>query len=373
VYVDSQKVFSQKIEALNLAESRGIFSLVDYKVLRSQGNRFYKLYIDDGNKLSFYNTSPGNGQIKIDSTKISTVRIVLKDIYGNTSQATVRLKPSPRVKEVKLLEAATVPAAYDIQENVLSIITQPCKGQKAIAYINGIPHDLSADYFNLNKSVYLFDLRKGIPDSINVCGQSLIPNIKATIASGNEYKYYSDRMDVQLPKGALFDTLYFNANHQLRADSSEVFTIGSPFIPLNRNISISLKPVRKYATEKNVGVYRVIGKGYSYEGGRWTNGSLNFVAREFGNFTILADKVAPTIQVIYVNNQAARFRIKDALSGIASYEATLNGKWLLMNFDAKSSMLMSEKLDKKQLLRGDFILTVTDNAGNKKVYTHKIL
>ena len=42
MFVDSQKVFSQKIEELNLQESRGIYTLIDYKVLRSQGNRFYK-------------------------------------------------------------------------------------------------------------------------------------------------------------------------------------------------------------------------------------------------------------------------------------------------------------------------------------------
>ena len=116
----------------------------------------------------------------------------------------------------------------------------------------------------------------------------------------------------------------------------------------------------------------MIGKGFSYEGGKWVNGSLNFVTREFGNFTILKDNIPPTIRVIYINNQAARFKINDALSGINSFEATLNGQWLLMNYDAKSDIIMSEKLTKSPL-KGDLVLTVTDNAGNKKVYTHRIL
>ena len=372
VFVDSVRIFNQKIEEVNLSDSRGIFSLIDYKAHRSYGNRFYKLYIDDGNKLSFYNTSPGNGQIHLDSTKVSNVLIVLKDIYGNASRVSFKLKPVTVSKEVKLLEAATVPVAYDIQENTLSIITQACKGVPATASISGVTKALTPDYFNTGKSVYLFDLRREIPDSINVCGQVLIPNIKATIPSTTEFKYYSERVDVQLPKGALFDTLYFNVSHQLQADSTEVFTIGSPFVPLNRNISVSLKPVSKYSSDKNVGVYRLVGKGFSYEGGKWSNGSLNFTTREFGTFTILKDNVPPTIQVIYVNNQAARFRIKDALSGINSFEATLNGQWLLMNYDAKSNIIMSEKLSKQQLLKGDFVLTVTDNAGNKKIYTQRI-
>lgn len=372
VYVDSVRIFNQKIEEVNLTDSRGIYSLIDFKAHRSHGNRFYKLYIDDGNKLEFYNTSPGNGQIRIDSTKTSNVLIVLKDIYGNASQVSLKLKHVIPSKEVKLLEAATVPAAYDIQENTLSIITKSCSEMPAKAYINGSEREITPDYFSAGKSVYLFDLRKQIPDSVRVCGQTLTPNIKATVPSGVEFKYYSERIDVQLPKGSLFDTLYLNTNHLVRTDSMEVFTVGSPFIPLNRNITVSLKPSRTYSTDKNIGVYRMVGKGFSYEGGRWVNGSLNFVTREFGNFTILKDNIPPTIRVIYVNNQATRFKIKDDLSGINSFEATINGQWLLMNYDAKSNMIMSEKLTKGPL-KGDFVLTVTDNAGNKKIYSQKIL
>jgi Peptidase family M23 len=372
VYLDSVRIFSQKIEELDLKEPRAIYSLIDYKAHRSYGNRFYKLYIDDGNTLGFYTNSPGNGQIIVDSTKTSTIRIVLKDIYGNASQINLRLKPVPVVKEVKLLEPATIPAAYDIQENTLSIITKTCPNTPARYYVNGTETERQPDYFNAGKSVYLFDLRKHIPDSVTVCAQTLIPNIKATVPSGVDFKYYSERIDIQLPKGSLFDTLYLNANHQVRADSSEVFTVGNPFMPLNRSITVSLKPVAKYSADKRIGVYRIIGKGYSYEGGKWLNGSISFTTREFGNFAILEDNLPPTIQVIYINNQAARFKIKDALSGINSFEATLNGKWILMNYDAKSNAIMSEKLNKHELLKGDFILTVTDNAGNKKTLKHRI-
>lgn len=372
VFVDSVRIFSQKIEELDLSEPRGIYSLIDYKAHRSYGNRFYKLYIDDGNNLTFYTASPGNGQIRVDSAKMQRVVIVLKDIYGNASEVSFRLKPVPVTKEVKLLEPATVPAAYDIQENTLSIIAKACPATPAKAYVNGAEIALEPDYYNIGKSVYLFDLRKRIPDSVRVCDQTLIPNIKATVPSGVDFKYYSERIDVQLPKGSLFDTLYLNANHQVRPDSVEIFTVGSPFVPLNRPVTVSLKPLSRFPAEKRIAVYRMVGKGYAYEGGRWLNGSISFTTREFGNFVILEDKVPPTLQVIYVNNQAARFRIKDALSGIHSFEAILNGKWLLMNYDAKSGTLMSEKLNKHELLRGELTLTVTDNAGNKKIYKHRI-
>jgi hypothetical protein len=372
VFVDSQKVFSQKIEELDLSESRSIYTLIDYKTLRSQGNRFYKLYIDDGNKLDFYNSSPGSGQIKVNPDKISNVLIVLKDIYGNTTQVNLRLKPSTPIKQVNTLEAAKIPLAYDVQENTLAITTQPCVGKKTIAYVKGIPTEMEATYFSKGKSVYLFDLRKYIPDSVNVCGQTLTPNIKAVIPAGTEYKYYSDRLDVQFSKNTLFDTVYFNALHQVATNNTEIFTVGNALIPLNRNISISLRPTLQYSTDKNVGIYRMVGKTFGYEGGKWVNGSMNFSTREFGNFTILADTVPPTIHLIYANNQAVRFKIRDHLSGIASFEATINGKWLLMNYDAKNDVIMSERQSKDELLKGDLELVVTDNAGNKKVFRQKI-
>ncbi|HMV09847.1 MAG TPA: M23 family metallopeptidase [Cyclobacteriaceae bacterium] len=372
VYLDSVRIFSQKIEELDLNDPRGIYGLIDYKAHRSYGNRFYKLYIDDGNRLGFYSTSPGNGQIRVDSTKTSNIRIVLKDIYGNTSQVNLKLKPVPVVKEVRLLEPATVPAAYDIQENTLSITTKTCPDIPARAYVNGAETLVKPDYFSAGKSVYLFDLRKQIPDSVKVCDQTLIPNIKATVPAGVDFKYYSERIDVQLPKASLFDTLYLNASYTIRPDSSEVFTVGNPFVPLNRPVTVSLKPLTKFSTDRKTGVYRMIGKGYGYEGGKWLNGSISFTTREFGNFVILEDNIPPTIQTIYINNQAARFKIKDALSGINSFEATLNGKWLLMTYDAKSNTIMSEKLNKHELLKGDFVLTVTDNAGNKKILKHRI-
>jgi hypothetical protein len=60
------------------------------------------------------------------------------------------------------------------------------------------------------------------------------------------------------------------------------------------------------------------------------------------------------------------------LSGIKSYEATLNGEWLLMHYDAKSSTIWSEPKDKSKPLKGEFTLTVTDNSGNTETFTTNI-
>jgi hypothetical protein len=66
------------------------------------------------------------------------------------------------------------------------------------------------------------------------------------------------------------------------------------------------------------------------------------------------------------------FTIDDAMSGIASYEATLNGEWVLMHYDPKKKLIWSELLDKSKPISGDFALVVTDNAGNKKSLNLKL-
>ena len=121
-----------------------------------------------------------------------------------------------------------------------------------------------------------------------------------------------------------------------------------------------------------MGVYRLEGKSYAFMGGSWGNGAVHFSTREFGNFTILQDLNPPTIKPVVVNNYVARFKIHDELSGIASYRATVDGQWLLMYYDSKTSTIWSERLNKAELMKGEFKLVVVDEAGNRAVYTNKL-
>ena len=372
--VDSQLIFNQSIDKINVAKGREILTLMDFKALRNNGNRFYKLFLDDGNGLNFYDQSPGDGKIKVKPGQDTQVEVTLKDSFGNTSQCTFRLRPTPLTREVTLLEPLKSELEYDLQENILMITTKPCRADsnRATVYANKTWHVIEPDYANGNRTVYLLDLRKEIPDSIVVCNRAVIPKIVASIPSQGQYHYYSDRMDVQFPVNAVYDTVYLNADHKLFADSSEVFTLGSPYIPLNKTIKVTIRPEKKIKWNNSMGVYRLEGKSYAFMGGSWGNGAVHFSTREFGNFTILQDLNPPTIKPVVVNNYVARFKIHDELSGIASYRATVDGQWLLMYYDSKTSTIWSERLNKAELMKGEFKLVVVDEAGNRAVYTNKL-
>ena len=374
VKVDSQLIVKQSIDKVNIAQTRAIYTLMDFKTMRTKGTRFYKLYIDDGNSLKFYDQSPGSGRVKVNPVKESAIEIIMKDSDGNASNVSFRLQPDELAKEVPSLEIVNTEISSDIMENIMMVTTKTCptSGNKARIFRDGISTEVEPDYFNQNQAVYLIDLRKTIPDSILVCEKSLLPKINATVPSGTEYKFYGNLMDITFSRDAIYDTVYLNTNYTLTPGGYEVYTIGNRAVPLNKTISVSLKPRKSYAKQVNMGVYRVAGRGYTYLGGDWINDRINFNTREFGDFMVLQDSLAPTIKPVFVNSSSARFKIKDNLSGISLYEATVNGEWVLMHYDNKNGVIWTERSNKRVPMKGLFELTVTDKAGNKSTFRQKI-
>lgn len=374
MWVDSALVFSQAIDKIDLNETRAIYTLMDFRTMRTKGTRFYKLYIEDGNTLKFYDSSPSNGKIAVNPNKLSTVQIRMKDSRENTSVITFKLQPNPVTREVPTLEPlpATTDVAYEVIGNTLQVTARGAKefASKATIYVRGTVTEAEPDYANTNRKVYLVDLRRGLPDSIVVNNKTVLPGLTATIPSGTEYKYYGDGMDLQFPLGALYDTAYLGTAHFLRA-GSEVFTIGTRVIPLHKSITVSLQTNNTYLPNDRWAVYRISGKSYAFIGGEWINDRIQFTTRELGDFTLLRDVAPPTIRAISINNQTVRFKIRDELSGIASFQATINGQWLLMHYDSKIATIWSERPDKAPL-KGTLELVVTDNAGNKSTFKQTI-
>jgi len=103
--------------------------------------------------------------------------------------------------------------------------------------------------------------------------------------------------------------------------------------------------------------------------------SLFYSVKSLGSYKLAVDSIPP--KIIPVNKASAKtkvfsgktiqFTIVDALSGIGSYRFTVNGKWQLAEFDAKSkkvSCLISDELS------GTFKaqIGVKDKCGNSAVY-----
>jgi hypothetical protein len=197
-------------------------------------------------------------------------------------------------------------------------------------------------------------------------------NIADQIPPKTEHTFYSDWADIHFHKNSIYDTLYLNFAKSEKKDA-EVFSIGRATEALHDSIDITLKQLNRKINDPKVSVYHIEGKAFDYKGGRWENGNMKFTTTELGDFVLLKDSVHPSIFRFSCNSYHARFRVRDNLSGIKKYEATINGEWLLMTYDYKSGILQSEKLDKSKPLRGDFELKVTDRSGNTSTFKQKIL
>ncbi len=368
--VDSQKVFSQKIDKINFTQTQDIVSLIDFQTLKTRGLRFNKLYVDDGNPLKYYESGFNRGEINI-SDKPLNVQINLKDTYGNQSTIHLKIKPATHANYLALAPLSR-PFEYEIANNTLSLHVKACSSKgKIMLYEKGDAITLEPNYKVIGHEVYLIDLQKIMPDSAATC-QGMVPfHLTDNIPSTIEYTYYSDLADIHFKPNSLYDTLFLNVSKDHKG-KSEIFSIGRSTEPLNSPIKITLKQIGEPDHSK-LSVYYTEGRGYKFIGGTWEKEKVSFTTSELGDFILLKDTIAPLIHRIQCHASSARFRIMDNLSGIASYTATINGEWLMMKYDYKTGILQSERLDKTKLLKGDFELKVTDKIGNEKVYKQKIL
>lgn len=371
--VNDQVMFTQTIDKIDLSESRRILTLMDYKVLELKGARFNKLYIDDGNQLNYYAGVEKKSGVVVGDTE-TPVQISLKDFDGNISKINFTLKPSNPVDETLLLGMMNKPFETEYQENILKVSVKTCLQEKEeiVVWQKGKSTSINAAYKGKNQSVYLVDLQQYLPDSISTCQGAINYSFQDRIPSETDYTYYSDILDVEFPKSSLYDTTFLTVSYDT-LQGKESFKIGNRLVPLHQSIGITLKPHLNYTPTKDLGVYRKEGNSYSYLPAEWKNNRIRFNTREFGEFVIRRDTLAPTITPVSVNATSARLKIRDNLSGISYFEANISGEWLLMVYDYKTGYIKSEKPDKAKPLKGDFELKVVDNAGNEKIYKQKIL
>jgi len=79
-----------------------------------------------------------------------------------------------------------------------------------------------------------------------------------------------------------------------------------------------------------------------YVGGSYFDGWVEGRVRAFGKFSIMVDSIPPTITPLDFNDNKVitkyntlELKIEDNLSGVKSYKAYINNKWVLMVYNRK--------------------------------------
>ncbi len=368
--LDDQILYDQDINKVAFDETRDILAFYDYPHSQKGGRRFQKLYRDDGNELKFYRDLVNDGKIIIRDEEKHQVNILLQDAHQNQARVEFILQGSlPKNQVTDNLNNAGY-QGYLVENNILKFYLR--NGEMASLYSERKEFNIQPAYKLNQHSIYLWNLNQGLPDSIIANDLKLTGLFNITVPSEADFTYYHRNMDVFFPRKALFDTLFLSLDYRL-SGNLEIFRINSAEIPLRSNIQVTLKPKLSYNNKAKTSVYAVNNQNnFSYEGGEWSGEKIKFRTRDFGEFTLLQDTLSPEIRAVKVNSETLSFVISDRLSGIASFKASVDGKWVLMNYDYKQNLIWSEKLDPKQPFEGEVYLEVTDNANNKGFYQTKL-
>lgn len=193
------------------------------------------------------------------------------------------------------------------------------------------------------------------------------------VQSSNAYSYSDGKYEIYVPKGALYEDAYLDIQV-----SGDTLKLHEDEIPVHKNITLSYD-LNAYDAEDRTKLYlgRINYKGdVYYSGARIKDNKLSASTRILGNYTVALDTTPPTIVAQNVTpkkwmskQRYLKFKIDDTQSGIKGYRATVNGKFILMEYDYKTDSLVHDFDDNAVTdTENNFKLIVTDNVGNSATF-----
>ncbi|MPR32300.1 M23 family metallopeptidase [Salmonirosea aquatica] len=366
ISMDGKEIFTYNMEKFPSDVFRDYNNLIDYRTEQQTGARFYRCYNPDGNVFDLYKTGAYQGRLFIKDTLEHEITIKIFDSYENsallkfTVQGEVNAPAIPPTEEVPF----TGTLSAEMQDNVLKVTAPNYKSSTPFVtfFSNRLRIQKDPAYYVNNNAVFLTDLREFMPDSAQVGSKVLALDYKKSIAPGRITEYALDGVVIRFDSTTLFDTLHLTVRQRYNA-----LTINEPEIPLRHYMDVRYRSEGPITRRERAGVYRVNGGGYSYLGGNWLGDVIAFRTRELGTFVVMHDTIPPRINLVEHSKGNIRAYIHDDRSGISTFRALVGGKWVLLNYEYKSSYLWSEKLDEGQEFAGELSLEVTDRAGNSTI------
>ncbi len=308
MYVNDTLYFHSQFDEFSFAETRYINSLMDYAENETIRRKLHRLYVEPNNKLSVYHQATNKGLLTVKEGQVQQIDIVTDDVAGNRSQ-------------LRFYIMQGMPA---------------------------LPQAFQEGYRLAYKQSFTLD--------------TLGLSIK--LAANSLYDDYS--MPVRVDTVADSQTFAFK------------YTLGEPTIAVHKyyNLSFDVDSMADSLYSKLVAVKYKKGKPYAI-GGEWDEGRMQVRLREFGTFSVMLDTLAPVVVPLgdlsktnaITDEERIAFRIYDDFSGVSSYRGTINGQWVLFQYDPKNKYLFYQ-FDEYFPAEGEALLelTVTDGGGNETLY-----
>ncbi|MGF1555817.1 M23 family metallopeptidase [Paucihalobacter sp.] len=303
--VNGIKNFEIDFKRFSFDETSHLNRLVDYEFYKTNRSFVKKLFVEPNNPLSMYKDVIDNGYLKVEDSINNIYKIVVSDFHGNTSTVSVKVKGDKP------------------EEKLQKIIARP--------YHHFIYANDATTLEDQHVSVY-------IPDN----------------------------------------TFYDDVNLDFRV-SGDTLHLHQDVIPLQKNIGINYDISQYQDGDKNklfVGKITGYRKYINYIPTIKKGDLLTAYTKTLGQFILKADEKAPSVTPVNFQNgkwlsnyRYLKVKISDDLSGIGSYRATVNDKFILMEYDYKTGVLTHDFNDNVVTdTRNELKIIVTDNVGNNTTF-----
>lgn len=308
LFDNNELIYKTELSSFHFNHNRAMNSFIDYELYHRKRKRYQRSYVEPNNPLTVYKEKKNNGVITLKNGDTKTMNLILGDLNKNTSMMSFTIHG----KKPELIETSTIKAKVD---TILNCFIENTVDKHSIK--------------------------------------------------------------VTFPKGVLYSDLHLQYQEKpaLRSSLTPVYQIHNGYTPIHDVIEVSIKPGRITEEQRKKAVVVNIDQNGTIfsRGGEWRNNYLTAKSKILGGYTIMLDTVAPHINPVNIfanKNMSANWSItatiSDNLSGIKTYRAEIDGKWVLMDYDGKTAKL-THVFDNLPSGNHIFKLEVTDFVDNKKV------
>lgn len=185
-------------------------------------------------------------------------------------------------------------------------------------------------------------------------------------------RYGVDGAVATFAPGTAYDDFRFDMSRDTVTKSDRVthiYNVGVREVAMSRpfTLRLSLDGLAS-GCPRQLCLVRMSGDRLIYAGGTVEDGLMTASLWRMGRYGVIVDNNAPKIEILPADGDKLSVRITDDLSGVASYKATIDGRFALFEYDAKNDILTFRR-DPSRFAPGTYLLsvTVTDNCGNRSV------
>ncbi|RTL11361.1 MAG: M23 family metallopeptidase [Flavobacteriaceae bacterium] len=234
---------------------------------------------------------------------------------------------------------------------------------------------------NYNYRIELYDFHENkvevlIPIEFASSNPNILNTIQKTpyfIKAKNEAIFEKSNVSVQIPENAFYNNFYLNFDV-----NGDILTLHDDSVPVHKNITITFNDVQGLTEEQLSKTFIATLDGYklSYNKTYRKGNSFTMKTKSLGKYKLAQDTTPPRIyNVNFVEGSTIKDQktisvsVNDLHSGIDTFNAYLNGKWILMEYDYKTKKLI-HNLDDNICVQGrnDLKIVVTDNLQNSTTF-----